>query len=267
MAKSWFQVCKDALEMYRNRDQYAYFYGAKGQKLTKATMDALWSAEPGHFKKYSAAQKEQIYRNSLNKIGLDCSGFVCRVTGETGYSISIYNKRTKETSMADGPAGSFLFTTWGGAGRHIGIDVGLGFACDMGYESTDENVRAHRDSVRLTRIVDVAWEHSFQTAAINYKGAYAKDPNGSPAPQPAPTPTPATKVGQATTAVNLRIGPGVNNQVCNIDRNDGKGVRHVLFEGEKVDIIGQSGNWYQTNIKGAKYTWQPWVCKDYIKLV
>ena len=265
MAKSWFQVCKDAIEMYRNRDKYAYFYGSKGQKLTKATMDALWSAEPGHFKKYSAAEKEQIYRNSLNKIGYDCSGFVCKVTGETGYSKSIYDKRTKETTMADGPAGSFLFTTWGGAGRHIGLDIGLGFCMDMAYESTDANVAAHRDSVRLSRVADVAWEHSFQTAAVNYNGAYATDPNNKPTPTPTPTPT--TKVGQATTAVNLRVGPGVNYAVCNVDRNDGKGSRHILYEGEKAEIISQSGNWYQLTISGKVEVWKPWVCKDYIKLV
>lgn len=262
MAKSWFQVVKDAIEMYRNRDLYAYFYGAKGQKLTKATMDALWSAEPGHFKKYSATEKDQIYRNSLNKIGYDCSGFVCKITGESGYSQSIYAKRTKETSMADGPAGSFLYTTWGGAGRHIGIDAGLGFCIDMAYESTDANVAANRHSVRLSRIIDTAWEHSFQTAAVNYNGAYATDPNAAPIPVPVPTPT--TSVGQATTAVNLRTGPGINNPVCDIDRNDGKGVRHVLYAGERVDIISQSGNWYQTNIEGK---WQPWVCKDYVILV
>lgn len=266
MAKSWFQVCKDALEMYRNRDQYAYFYGAKGQRLTKPVMDALWSAEPGHFSKYTAQEKEQIYRNSLNKIGLDCSGFVCKVTGETGYSQSIYAKRTKETTLAEGLAGQFLFTTWGGRGRHIGIDAGLGFAIDMGYESTDANVAAHRDSVRLTRIVDTAWEHSFQTAAVNYNGAYGLDPNNN-APAPAPVTTPTQKVGQAITAVNLRQGPGVNYPLHNVDRNDGKGIRHILYEGEKVNIIGERGNWYETRIQGAVAYWQPWVCKDYVKLV
>lgn len=271
MAKSWFQVVKDAVDMYRNRDQYAYFYGSKGQRLTKATMDALWNAEPAYFKKYSAAEKEQIYRNSLNKIGYDCSGFVCKVTGENSYSAGIYGKRTKETSLADGPAGSFLFTTFGGTGRHIGLDVGMGFALDMGYESTDANVAAHRDSVRLTRLGETKWEHSFQTAAVNYGGSYATDPNNGTAPTPAPTPAPAPstpkKVGQAITAVNLRMGPSVNNATCNIDKNDGKGIRHILFEGEKVEIIGESGNWYQTNITGVVATWKPWVCKDYIKLV
>jgi len=53
MAKSWFQVVKDAIQMYKDRDKYAYFYGAKGQVLTKKVMENLWNAEPGYFKKYS----------------------------------------------------------------------------------------------------------------------------------------------------------------------------------------------------------------------
>ena len=149
--------------MYVNRDAYAYFYGAKGQVLTDQVMTNLWNAEPAYFRRYTAEQKKQIFNNSRGKIGSDCSGFACKVTGETGYSASIYAKRTVETSLAEGVAGQFLYTTWGGAGRHIGIDAGMGFCLDMGYESTDENVRLHRDSVHLYKIGDVAWEHSFQT--------------------------------------------------------------------------------------------------------
>jgi hypothetical protein len=35
------QAIKRGLDAYRHRDRYAYFYGAKGQVLTDATMDAL----------------------------------------------------------------------------------------------------------------------------------------------------------------------------------------------------------------------------------
>ena len=178
MQKSWFQVIKDAIQMYVDRDKYAYFYGAKGIVLTDQVMNALWNAEPAYFRRYTAEQKRQIFNNSRGKIGYDCSGFVCKVTGETGYSTEIYSKRTVETSLAEGVAGQFLYTTWGGAGRHIALDAGMGFVLDMGYESTDENVRLHRDSVHLYKITDVAYEHSFQTAAVNYRGSYGTDPNG-----------------------------------------------------------------------------------------
>ena len=94
--------------MYVNRDAYAYFYGAKGQVLTDQVMTNLWNAEPAYFRRYTAEQKNQIFNNSRGKIGYDCSGFACKVTGETGYSASIYAKRTVETSLAEGVAGQFL---------------------------------------------------------------------------------------------------------------------------------------------------------------
>lgn len=175
--KSWFQVVKDCLRFLMERDKYAYFYGAKGCRLTKANMDALWAAYPGHFKKYTAAEKDQIYKNSLGKIGYDCSGFVCKMTGETGYSAAVYDKRTKETSLAAGVAGQFLFSTFNGAGRHIGLDIGEGFYVDMCCESTDAAVKARKDSIHLGWIADYPWEHSFQTAAVNYRGSLANDPN------------------------------------------------------------------------------------------
>lgn len=38
------------LDMYRNRENYAYFYGAKGVILSTAVMDSLIAAEPNYFK-------------------------------------------------------------------------------------------------------------------------------------------------------------------------------------------------------------------------
>lgn len=266
MAKSWYQVVKDALQMYKDRDKYAYFYGAKGQKLTKATMDALWNAEPDYFKKYSDEEKAQIYKNSLNKIGLDCSGFVTRVTGETGYSIGIYNKRTKETSLAEGVAGQFLFTTFNGAGRHIGLDAGWGFSFDMGNESTDYMVSVHKDSVRLLSIGDVAWEHSFQTAAVNYNGSLNGDPNvGGNTEEPVPVIDDEVpfiiempEAVKAITAVNVREKPSALAAKVSFDRNDGKGARTVLMQGEVAKVIGLENNWYQLEIVGASEVWRPY---------
>jgi len=58
MAKSWYQVVKDGLHMYKDRDKYAYFYGAKGQVLTQKVMENLWAAEPDYFKRYNAEEKK-----------------------------------------------------------------------------------------------------------------------------------------------------------------------------------------------------------------
>lgn len=260
--KSWFQVIKDAIQMLSERDKYAYFYGAKDVLLTTEVMNNLWNAYPDYYRRYSNQQKAEIFRNSLGKRGFDCSAFVCKVTGETGYSTEIYSKRTVETSLAEGVAGQFLYTTWGGAGRHIALDAGMGFVLDMGYESTDENVRLHRDSVHLYKITDVAYEHSFQTAAVNYRGSYGTDPNGGGG-------DPAGGIG---TVVNcntlyLRQGPSKDCATCNIDRDDGKGIRDYLFAGEKVQIIEQNGDWLQTFISGhGNVSWTPWVNRNYIQL-
>lgn len=260
--KSWFQVIKDAIQMYVDRDKYAYFYGSKGYVLSDSVMNSLWNAEPLYFRRYTAEQKQQIFNNSRGKIGYDCSGFVCKVTGETGYSTEIYNKRTVETSLAEGVAGQFLYTTWGGAGRHIAIDAGMGFVLDMGYESTDENVRLHRDSVHLYKITDVAFEHSFQTAAVNYNGSYGTDPNGGGG-------DPSGDIGIVTNCntLYLRQGPSKDCDTCNIDRDDGNGIRDYLFHGEKVQIINQDGDWLQTYIPGhGNVAWTPWVNRNYIRL-
>lgn len=160
------------LEAYRNRDRYAYFYGAKGQVLTDATMAALIAAEPGYFAKYSAAEIEQIKRNSRGKIGYDCSGFtgwVC--TGDRQWSTGQINNCSVVTTPRDGVAGSLLYTTFGGKGRHIGLDIGVGYALDTGYESTDAVVAANNHSIRLTRISETAWEKSGRSRLLDYTGA------------------------------------------------------------------------------------------------
>lgn len=70
-------------------------------------------------------------------------------------------------------------------------------------------------------------------------------------------------IGKIQTDVNLRTSPinlGIFNK-CKVDRNDGKGIRSVLHQGETVEIIGESGKWWQTRIRGEVYTWTPWIVK------
>lgn len=163
---------KNGLNAYRHRDEYAYFYGAKSQVLTDAVMDALIAAEPNYFKKYSAEQLAQIKRNSRGKIGIDCSGFtgwIC--TGDRQYSTGQINNCKLITTPALGVAGSLLYTTFGGRGRHIGLDIGYGYCLDTGYESTDAIVASNNHSIRLTRIAETAWEKSGQSNLLDYTGA------------------------------------------------------------------------------------------------
>lgn len=69
-------------------------------------------------------------------------------------------------------------------------------------------------------------------------------------------------IGVVQTLVNLRTGPqnlGPFNY-CNIEAPTGTKIRHQLIPGEKVKVIGESGNWWQVEITG-RYTWTPFIVK------
>lgn len=46
---TYYEVIKKALYMFYHRDEYAYFYGAKGQVLTDDVMNTLITLEPAYF--------------------------------------------------------------------------------------------------------------------------------------------------------------------------------------------------------------------------
>lgn len=91
-------------------------------------------------------------------------------------------------------------------------------------------------------------------------------PEPTPAPEPTPEPTPTFEKfeGEVDTALYTRTGPEKGAPYCNFNRNDGKGVRHTLFKGEKVTVIAEKNGWYQLEIKGATATWYPWSSGKYI---
>ena len=158
---TYYDVIKNALQMFNDRYKYAYFYGAKGQRLTNATMDALIASEPAYWQKYSKSEIASIKNWSLNKIGYDCSGFINAITGQYNYSTGYYDSCPVKTTPRDGVEGSCLYTTFGGTGRHIGIDIGKGFFLHMAKED---------QSVTFGKISDYAWEKSGQIKGIDYKG-------------------------------------------------------------------------------------------------
>lgn len=163
------QAIFDALTALREKDKYAYFNGAWGQKLTKSTMDYFWTAadSKAHFARYTPAEKEQIYKNSINKIGYDCAGFtgwVC--TGDKRYGPG---QIANSTPCDFNTPGAILFTTFGGKGRHIGFSLGNGFCLHMGNESTDANIQQKKDTVRLDRIEDIAWERAGKSNVLDYE--------------------------------------------------------------------------------------------------
>ena len=177
--RKWNEAVKTALRAYTQYiyfDRFCYLYGAKGVWLdSRGIIEQFFAMEPGYFARYNEAEREQIIKNSLGKIAYDCSGFVGWLcTGDMQYSTGqINNADHVTTDLASGPAGSILYTTYHRAGRHIGLDIGYGYCCDMAAESTDANIKAHKAGVRLYKISNgiCAWEKSGQSRVLDYTGA------------------------------------------------------------------------------------------------
>ena len=159
---TYYDVIKNAMQMYNDRYKYAYFYGAKGQRLTNSVMDSLIAAEPKYFSKYSKSEIATIKNYSLNKIGYDCSGFINAITGQSSYSTGYFEDCPVKTTPKDGVEGSCLYTTFGCIGRHIGIDIGKGFFLHMAKEG---------QTVTFGKISDYNWEKSGQIKNVDYRGA------------------------------------------------------------------------------------------------
>lgn len=162
--KTYYQVIQNALEIMANREKYAYWYGAKNQVLTRELMDALVVCEPEHFARYAATRLQNLKQWSLGKVGLDCSGFINAITGMTNYSTGYYTDTLNKTSPEKGTEGNILYTTWGGKGRHVGLDIGYGYALEFAREG---------ESCIITKISERGWEHSGQIRGIDYTGAKA----------------------------------------------------------------------------------------------
>ena len=180
MAKRrWDDVVNRAIAAYRSKD-YVYLYGAKNVRLTsEAQIRQFFKQEPNYYSRYSENEKLQIIRNSIGRIADDCSGFtgwVC--TGDHQYSIGQINNCSKYNTLAGGPTASILFTTWGGTGRHIGLDVGgtgtgIGLSMHMGWESTDQAIAEGRAGIIFEPIGNRAWEKSGQSNCVDYTGVYS----------------------------------------------------------------------------------------------
>lgn len=151
------EVIKKALSILATKENYAYFYGAKGIKLTDANMDYLIKTEPNHFARYSAEDLQRIKDYSRNKIGYDCSGFITAITGTVGNSTTQWSKCVKNASPALGFAGSILWKP-----GHIGIDIGYGKFLHFPSEG---------HTCEMGTIAEFPWEASGEMTNINYWGA------------------------------------------------------------------------------------------------
>ena len=63
--------------------------------------------------------------------------------------------------LCAGVAGSILYTTFGGTGRHIAIDIGYGYFLHSPSEG---------HTIELGKILDYPWDISGQSNCVDYSG-------------------------------------------------------------------------------------------------
>lgn len=159
--KNWDQVIKDALYYLVHKDEYAYFYGAKGIRLTDANMDYLIAAEPNYWKRYSSGQIKAIKDWSRGKIGYDCSGYIGQVTGCRTWSGSIWERCTnKSKNLYSGPAASILWKP-----GHVALDMGYGYFLHFPSELHSCEIG------RISENPDFFQGTGLLSGFINYEGA------------------------------------------------------------------------------------------------
>lgn len=169
--KKWNEVIKDGLWLMC-QERPVYIYGAKGQVMTDELLDYFLSQE--RYKSFTAAELKQIRKNSKGKRAFDCSGFVGYISNDPVYSAAqmehCYNKTV---DLATGPAGSKLYTSYNGTGRHIGLDIGYGYCIHIAWESTDAAIKEGRAGVVVDKINGgrIPWEVTGMAFGINYTGA------------------------------------------------------------------------------------------------
>lgn len=159
MLRTWDTAIKNGLFAYYHREEYAYFYGAKGGLLTDAYMDYLIKTYPNHFIKYTPEELKRIKDYSRGKIGYDCSGFtgwIC--TGDTQNSAGQFaNCNHVSTDLVAGVAGSLLYRP-----GHIGIDIGYGYFLHMPNEGR---------TIELGKILEYPWEKTGRCNLLDYNGS------------------------------------------------------------------------------------------------
>lgn len=159
--KTWDEVIKEALYVHTHKENYCYIYGAKWEVMTEEKIRALMNYYTSYFSRYTAAQKEEIVKKSVGKIGSDCSGFIQHLTGDATYSGAQYQHcLNKSTNLAAGPAGSILWKQ-----GHIGLDIGYGYFLHFPTELK---------SCEIGKISEYVWTNTGLSPYIDYTGADAR---------------------------------------------------------------------------------------------
>ena len=153
-----YMILRKAFKMDVNRFRYAYFFGAKGEILTEKKMDELiaiyWNE---YYSRFSPQTLEEIKRYSKGKIGIDCSGFLTKITGLYGSSSMLYDATVDKTSVENGKAGYMLYKQ-----GHCGVDIGYGYCMHIGSSGS---------TIEIAKIQDVGFTNSGAFPDYDYSKA------------------------------------------------------------------------------------------------
>lgn len=154
-----YDLMSKAVDLYSQKEDYCYLYGAKGQVITESVFWDLINCEQEYFAQYTSEQLQDIYWYSIGKIGIDCSGYIKLITGVELPSFVWIEKGLNKTDPYSGTWGNMLYTTFGGTGRHIGIDIGQGRFLHCPKEGR---------TIELGIISKYPWELSAQFPDVSY---------------------------------------------------------------------------------------------------
>lgn len=133
MATYYSLVIRKALQMFSDKDKYAYMYGSDGEVMTDARVDYLWNRYSAHYEALGCT-RQQLKDHVRGKKCFDCSSFINYVTsaGKDYYSATLWECCRVRTTPRDGVAGSLLYKP-----GHVALDVGYGLCLEFVNEFKD----------------------------------------------------------------------------------------------------------------------------------
>ena len=158
--KGSYEILRKAFKFYCERFRYAYFYGAKGEILTEKRMNELIALYPEYYSRFSPQAMEEIKRYSKGKIGLDCSGFLTKITGCYGSSAMLFESTVDKTTPYLGKAGYMLYKK-----GHCGVDIGYGYCMHIG---------SCGNTIEIAKIQTIGWTNSGAFPGYDYSEANNK---------------------------------------------------------------------------------------------
>lgn len=242
---------------------------------------------------YFALKTGKTMKGVTTPCNCDCSSLVAQCCILSGIPVSIYMSTSNEVKMLEntGEFDEFDFSDnfklipgdimW--RNGHTGIIV-IGQSKD--YDKTPKWVASaleycnvyqdpstasslltewpHLGVGNLVDVCDEEDEFWYVRIAGKYFGFVLKKCLSE---QPAPEPVFEDCFVMVTADLDLRIQPSSKQPLINIDRNDGKGIRHFLYKDEIVRAVTEENGWCKLKIIGEKYFWYVFVNSQYLKKI